>query len=614
MENIVKVEFQPTGKRVEVPLGETVFAAARSGGAALASDCGGRGICGRCRVSIPSGNVSPAEKEERDVLERVGAAPGERLACRCLLRGDALVDIPLDSRRFDQKLQVSGVERLPEGEMVLRRVDIDLAAPTLRDQRSDLARFLEALPGGGDNRDLIVGPELAGAVSEIGRSSNWRLTAFLRHGSPVGAAARGAAPLGLAVDLGSSKIAGRLVDLESGREILSAGLVNPQIPFGEDIISRLDFALNQENGATRLKQLLHDALRELTATLIRDSGASRRDIAEAAVCGNTAMSHFLLGLPVAPLAHAPYIAGFSTPLELPARDIGLEIMPGARAFILPCLGGFVGGDHAAMILACELDRATVPSLGIDIGTNTEVVLAGPGENGFLAAASCASGPAFEGAHLKDGMRAASGAISRVRITDRGIELDTIAGGPPVGLCGSGLLDAVSEMLKIGAIDERGRIRGDHPAIRREAGLNSFIIAPAAESGTGRDIEITQRDVSQIQLAKGAIRAGIEALLKKTGTNPAEVARIYIAGAFGSFLDPESAVNIGLLPRLPRAEFVAAGNAALVGAALALVSREERSRAADIARRARHVELAADPEFSRDFARALRFPPAREGSY
>jgi uncharacterized 2Fe-2S/4Fe-4S cluster protein (DUF4445 family) len=314
----------------------------------------------------------------------------------------------------------------------------------------------------------------------------------------------------------------------------------------------------------------------------------------------------LVELPVQQLAVAPYVAATNAAIDMKARDLGLSTAPGAFVHVLPGIGGFVGADHVAMILASRLDQTDHTSLGLDIGTNTEIVLAKPGQQ-FLTSASCASGPAFEGAHISDGMRAASGAIEAVSLTGAGVTLKTVDNTPAVGLCGSGIIDAVAELRRWKLINERGRFDRQHERVRQGYHGPEFLLAPGSQSGSGRDVVITQNDINEIQLAKGAIRAGLEVLLDATGTTPEEVQEVVIAGAFGSFLKVQSALQVGLLPHLPNARYRQIGNAALAGARWALLSRQVRERARQIASQTNYLELTSYPKFNRRFALGMLFP-------
>ncbi len=603
---LLNIDFQPSGRRVSVPWGTIVLEAARLAGSGLASDCGGQGTCGLCRIIVVLGDVASPGDDEISLLRRLDAAPEERLACLTRLLGDARVLIPPKSRLFDQRMQIKGRTRRAVGDRVIQAYEVALTPADIHDQRSDLARLIDALSTYKTVSETVVHPRIVEEISILARDSNRRLTVYLRDDRMIGVEGPGRSPVGLAVDLGTSKMAGILYDCRSGRELAASGKANPQIAYGEDVMSRLSYALREKGGAGLLRDLARKALKALTEDLCARAGIEATRAAEVVLAGNTAMAHLFLGLPVDRLARAPFTAGFSSPLELPAREAGLDIARDARIHVLPCIGGFVGGDHTAMILACELDRSPATALGIDIGTNTEVVLAKPGSPGSLHVVSCASGPAFEGAHIRDGMRAGPGAVERVRITSDGPEVETVGGVPPLGICGSGLVDALAGMVRCGIVDRRGHLRPGVPGVRGADAAGEYVLVPSEKSGSGRDICITQKDISELQLAKGAIRAGVQTLLQRTETRPDEIETVYIAGAFGSHLDTDSLLTVGVLPDFPRAHFVQSGNAAVVGAGLALVSKQERSRAAEIARRARHIELAADENFSRLFARSMQF--------
>jgi uncharacterized 2Fe-2S/4Fe-4S cluster protein (DUF4445 family) len=352
--------------------------------------------------------------------------------------------------------------------------------------------------------------------------------------------------------------------------------------------------------------VVHDALDSLLGNLVQAAGVERDQVVEACIVGNTAMTHLLLELPVQQLAVAPFVAATSAAIEVKAREMGLGMAAGAYVHVLPSVRGFVGADHVAMILASGLDARPSVAVGIDIGTNTEIVVARP-DRGTLTAASCASGPAFEGAHISHGMRAATGAIEAMRIEEGRVQIKTIGDAPPVGLCGSGIVDAIAEMHRTGAINGRGRLDPNHAGVRRTDQGLAYVVVPAEQSGTGRDILVTQRDIGEIQLAKGAVSAGMESLVKATGTQREDIAEVVIAGAFGTYLSLDSALAVGLLPRFPKARYIQVGNAAGAGARIALLSLSRRRRASEIARDMQYIELTTFPGFSRRFASAMLFP-------
>ncbi|HBY06636.1 MAG TPA: ferredoxin [Chloroflexi bacterium] len=457
---------------------------------------------------------------------------------------------------------------------------------------------------------MQASPEVIRSISGILRENDWRVTAFVRDAELVGLAPTATQPLGFAVDLGTTKIAAYLVDLESGAELASAGAPNPQIGYGEDVISRLNFVYRNPEGGATLAGKVHDTLNEVLGNLVVQAGVTRTQVVEACIVGNTAMTHLLLQLPVAQLAKAPYVAAINEALEVRAIALGLEMAPGATVYIPPCIGGFVGADHVAMILGCDLDQSPKIALGVDIGTNTEIALRVPGTQ-FMTSVSCASGPAFEGAHISEGMRAAAGAIEKVRITSQGLELTTINDEPPVGLCGSGIIDLVAELHRTGLINSRGRFQKASEAVRATENSLEFQLVNAQNSGTGREIVIRQEDINEIQLAKGAIHAGLEILLAITGTAPEAVEEVIIAGAFGSFLNVENAIAMGLFPDLPQAVYRQVGNAAAIGAKWILISKTARQRAQVIQKNTRYNELTTYPKFNRAFALGMLFPEKNE---
>jgi uncharacterized 2Fe-2S/4Fe-4S cluster protein (DUF4445 family) len=482
---------------------------------------------------------------------------------------------------------------------------LDMPPPALDDPRSDLERLSDALPA---TLPRLTGtdPVVVRQITESGRANNWRLTAYLRDGEIVGVVPFGLPPLGLAIDLGTTKIAASLVNLLTGDELAVAGALNPQIGYGEDVISRLTHAWRKPDGDHTLAVMVQEMLDALLDELVEQVGVDRIQVADICLVGNTAMTHLLLELPVRQLATSPYVAATNTAIDVKARDLGLTTAPGAYVHVLPCIGGFVGADHVAMIVSSHLDQTDHVALGIDIGTNTEIALARP-DQGFLTSVSCASGPAFEGAHISNGMRAAAGAIEALELTETGANLTTVDHAPAIGLCGSGIIDGVAELRRWNLINERGRFDRDHPRVRAGRHGPEFVLAAAAQSGHQQDVVLSQNDINEIQLAKGAIRAGLEILLDATDTAPEDVREVIIAGAFGSFLNVQNALDMGLLPPMPNAQYWQVGNAAVVGARWALLSRQVRQRAQEIVSQTKYLELTTYPKFNRRFALGMLFP-------
>ncbi len=604
--DIFDVQFQPIGKHVQVPSGTTLLEAARQAGIGLTSDCGGEGSCGQCQVIWLSGQVTPPNDDEEFILTEIERANGLRLACCTQIQGDVKIQIPTYSLITGQVLQTGSSLSDIEPDPFVRAVTLSLAKPTLEDTRSDIARIQDRLAEQEGLADAWVGIQVARSASPILRDNAWQATVFLRDREIVGLAPPDQAPLGFAVDLGTTKLAAYLLDLETGQELASAGAPNPQIGYGEDVISRLSHAHRKPQGDVVLAGKVRETLNELLGTMVNTAGVDRGQVVEACIVGNTAMTHLLLRLPVHQLATAPYVPALSSAIDVRADRLELDMAPGAYVHIPPCIGGFVGADHVAMILASELDRADKVTLGIDIGTNSEIALRVPGQP-FLSSASCASGPAFEGAHISDGMRAATGAIEKVRISLDRLELVTIDDAPAVGLCGSGIIDTVAGLYQAGFINMHGRFQRDKNGVREGRNGPEYLLVPASQSGTGRDIVIDQKDINEVQLAKGAIQAGMKVLMEVTGIRLDEIEEVIVAGAFGSYLNIQNAIAMGLFPDLPKATYRQVGNAAAIGAKWILISKAARQRAQDIAAGTHYNELTTYPKFRRQFALGMLFP-------
>lgn len=450
-------------------------------------------------------------------------------------------------------------------------------------------------------RDLIVTVPAASLLP----SQKLNLESRGKPPRPDGRESAAPGLLGVAIDLGSTKIAAYLHELDTGAQLAQLGAMNPQIAFGEDVVARLAFASQGADNAALLSKLTIDALNEMIRELLAVAGKDRSRLSNLVLVGNPAMTHLLLGLSVATLARAPYRPVTVEPTDIDASSLGFEAGDGARFEIPGAIGGFVGADHVAMILGSGIDRARMPVLGIDIGTNTEIVLADPAR-GILLCASCASGPAFEGAHIAHGIRAASGAVDRVAVRKGRVFAHTIDDQPATGICGSGLVDAVAALLKLGFLDRNGRLSREADPKAESPGERRWVLVDSARSASGGPIHLSQGDITRLQLAKAAVQAGVKALLACAGTDPREIRKIILAGGFGSYLNPASARAIGLIPDFPNARTAQVGNAAGIGAKALLLSRKAASRAASLHRRAEHIDLASDPRFNRLFAQALKF--------
>ena len=589
------IDFEPVGRRGEFSGDQSLLDCARQLSVDLVSICGGIGNCDRCKVQVIAGKVSKPTLEEEAELSTSELEQGYRLACQTYPESDVKLHVPPDSLTAIQRTQVEGLDVDVEPDPLVRGLEAHLTQPTLESPQADAQNLWAALAAHGIDGGTIDF-EVQRTLSTIIRANNWQVNAALRGDEIVAVGAPSTRWLGLAVDIGTTKVAGYLIDLESGKTLASKGLMNPQISYGEDVVSRIVAASKSSTDAAKLQSLLAEALSQLAADLCAEVDAKPTEIVDAVVVGNTAIHHLFLGLAVKQLGLAPYVPTVDEALDVKAREIGLKIAPGAYVHLLPNIAGYVGADHVAMLLATRLADTDSVTLAIDIGTNTEICL---NHKGKMTSVSCASGPAFEGAHIKFGMRAAPGAIEHVRLEKERLEIQTIGNESPIGICGSGLLDIVAQ-LRLNNVIERSGKMVTHPLIQMRDGKPEFVLAERSEL---EPITLSQKDVRELQLAKAAIRLGIQALAEAERLEESDIEQIIIAGAFGTFIDVKSAIVIGMLPDLPLERFTQVGNAAGTGARLALISKSEREKAGQIARQDGYIELAKVPNFNRKFAEA-----------
>lgn len=585
----LRVRFESLDREATCRPGETLFQSARRAAIRIVGACGGRGVCGTCMVRVLQGEVE-------DVRPPGAAEPpreGWVRACQVRPLTDVVLEVAPRSVAPIVRAEVDGQgpERVPPAPAV-RLLEAALVAPTLSERRSDADRLLDALASAGARRvDLTAMRELPPLL----RRSGWHVLAAVKDDEVIAVFPPGTRALGLAVDLGTTNCAGFLLDLESGARLATLGIENPQVGYGADLVSRINHAVRSPEGSSDLRTAAVTAISELARDLCEAADARPEQIVEVAVCGNTAMHHLLLGLPVAQLGRAPYVAAVGTAIEIKARDLAMAVSPGASLHLLPNVGGFVGGDHVATLLATEQRWRLGTTVVMDIGTNTEISLV-RGEE--IRTVSCPSGPAFEGGHISAGMRAAEGAIERVRFAGGRLEVDVIGDAEPVGLCGSGVLDAAAALVKGGYVDERGALRPGLPGVIEVDEKRAVLLAPG--------VAFTQADVRAVQLAKAAIRSGIDLLLRESGLSEAAIDQVVIAGAFGTYIDLESAITIGMLPPLPLERFAQVGNAAGVGVRMALASTKLRQRARRLAAQCRYIELGALPGFQKAFLARVGF--------
>lgn len=586
----IRIDFEPLGKRVEIQAGSTLLDAARLAGIGLIAVCGGKGTCGQCRVRIMAGPTERPAHGDKTTFTDEQLSAGWRLACQTTVYQSMKVFIPPESLTTPQRLQV---ESTADAQTVSSSFSVEDVAldPTKTQEIPQPFAWSE------DQAELN---QLLHAALVV-RDGKIRLVK--RSGKTVSWCGWGDAVYGLAVDLGTTKIAVYLVELLTGETIAHASAMNPQIAYGEDVISRILYCMENPDGQELLQRLVVETINELIQTLCVETGAVCEQIVEAVVVANTAMHHLFLHLPVRQLGLSPYHPAISHAVAVRASELGLALSPHGRVYLPENIAGYVGGDHVAMMIATQVSSAEDTAIALDIGTNTEISLV---SHGRIYTCSCASGPAFEGAHIEEGMRAAEGAIERILIRGDCVQYQTIGDIPPVGICGSGILDAVAELRSSEIINHRGKFDATRPNVRGSGRNQEYILVSANKTGTQRDIVITRKDVNEIMLAKAAIQSGMRVLLKTAGLTVNQINRLIIAGAFGSYLDLNSAIQIGMLPDLPVERFVQVGNAAGSGAKQILCSDEMRSRAAEFSRNSRYVELTEYPEFQEIYISGLNF--------
>jgi uncharacterized 2Fe-2S/4Fe-4S cluster protein (DUF4445 family) len=593
-----RIEFEPVGRRGQCPAGGTLLECARYLGLDLVSICGGMGKCKTCKVQILKGRVNAPSPAEIELFPMPDIKAGWRLACLTRPEGDCTLYVPPESLTSLQRMQVEGQGGVIAPEPAVQRFQLEIPEPAFTDLRSDASRILDSLEQKYQKLCQAIDLKVLQGLSPDMRAWGWKTTAIVRENEIIALNPRGSRLLGLAIDLGTTKIAGYLMDLETGETLATRGLMNPQISYGEDITSRLYLALKSPEEASRLQSIAVSGLNQLAGELCTEAGARVTEITDAVMVGNTAMHHLILGLPVRQLSYPPFVAAVQSALDIKTRDIGLRMAPGAYIHVLPNIAGYVGADHVSMLMASEVLSSAGPVLAIDIGTNTEISLIFKGN---ITSVSCASGSAFEGGHISCGMRAADGAIERVKIEGGTLEYQTINRVPPTGICGSGIIDAAAEMYRAQILDESGKIKEGAAGVRLSANQREFVLVE--KQGDRPAVVVSQRDIREVQLGKAAIRTGIQVLLNDSGCSDEDIKQVIIAGAFGTYIDVNSAILLGMLPAIPLVRFKQVGNAAGTGARQALLSISQRNEAQALARRIHYIELASAPGFAKIFVQA-----------
>ncbi|TFG05396.1 MAG: DUF4445 domain-containing protein [Promethearchaeota archaeon] len=616
-----EVIFQPEGKRVKVTKTTSIAEAAKLAGADLISICGGKGTCGKCKIQInPKLLQQPLLESEKRILSREEIESGIRLACQVTVDKNIVIVIPELSRTGIQRLQVEGISTSVQINPFIQKYHLLLPKPTLNDSRSDADRLLTELELVYSLPRLELVYSLMQILGHFLRTSKWDITVVVWNNAKIIALEPGDTTnrnFGLSIDIGTTKLAMYLLNMNDGNVIAVDSAMNPQIPFGEDIISRINYICsnNASNNPEDLQKILVSVLNNLIATLTERFSVSPNEIYEVTAVGNTAMHHIFLNLKPCHLALAPYTPVLRNGLDLPAQTLGLNINPHANVYCLPVIAGYNGSDNIAVILSTELHKRDELCLALDIGTNTEVVL---GNKDEMIVCSCASGPAFEGASIKYGMRAAGGAIEKVKIDPDTLKcnFETIDDLPPRGICGSAIVDIIAEMLKTGIIDISGKMNKslDSKWLRQNE-FFEYILAEANETAIGTDITITQKDIRQITLAKAAMHTGTVLLMNEMNVSEDDIKKVFIAGAFGNFIDIENARFIGMYPEIELSKIEVVGNAAGTGARMALLSKEIRTLAEEIsAKNIKYIELAAKKSFQNVYLNSTYIPYADLAKY
>ncbi len=631
--NEAKIVFTPSGKRGSFALGTSVLDAARSLGVDVDSVCGGRAMCGRCQVNVAEGEFAKhaitskgehlsafGEVETRFAERRRSFKPGRRLSCQATIQGDLVIDVPAESQMHRQVVRKSAEHRDITLDTGVHLYFVEVREADMYEPTGDVQRLLEALESQWELPDLKCDSTVLPGLQTALRKDNWQVTVAVYKKSRVIAVWPGFKQdaYGIAMDIGSTTIAANLINLTNGNVVATDGIMNPQIRFGEDLMSRVSYVMMNADGAADLTSTVREGVNKLIAGLAKEGGIDVDEIVEVTVAGNPIMHHLFLGLSPVELGTAPFALVTDAALDLGAAELGLEINSGATVYVLPCIAGHVGADAAAMILAEEPYLLDEISLIVDVGTNAEIVL---GNRDGLLACSSPTGPAFEGAQISCGQRAAPGAIERVRIdpetlvarfsvigsdiwSDEPGFAEAIDAFGVTGICGSGIIEAVAEMYLTGIITEDGVVDGSMSERSDRVIQNDRTWSYFLHDGVQK-IVVTQNDVRQIQLAKGALYAGVKLLLDKAGIE--SVDRIRLAGAFGSHIDTKYAMVLGLIPDCDLKNVESAGNAAGTGARIALLNVAARGEIESVVRKIKKIETAVEPKFQEYFVDAMALP-------
>jgi uncharacterized 2Fe-2S/4Fe-4S cluster protein (DUF4445 family) len=604
------VDINPIGLQVKAKKGQLLHEILLDQGVQLIASCGGKGKCGKCRVILEKGahNVSEPNAVEGSHIGTAELEKGVRLACQCSISGNLRLHIPLESMLSDIPGDINQLDLKVRTAPVVKKVYLELPEVSLPNLNSDMERLLDSLKIHKIHPKHISSNALTHLPETI-RSNQGRITATVWGGLSLIDVEKGNRcedAYGIAIDLGTTKIAYHLISLANGEIIDTSGIINPQIPYGDDVLSRIHYAVRNDKARKALQEVIIETINRQIMDSCSKRGIDFNHIYEVTVACNTAMHHLFLRIFPKFLSESPYTPALRGSLDIKATELGLKINPEGNIHCLPLIAGFVGADCLADILVTGIYKKEEICLLLDIGTNSEVVL---GNRDRILVRSCDAGPAFEGTHVKHGMRAGAGAINSVRIDQKKKKLNihTINDSSPIGLCGSGIIECIVEMLKAGIIDDMGTFNG-------ESGFQNIRVNEYGEwelvlvkgDNDSKDIVVTQKDINEIQLAKAAISSSISILMQNMRINPNQISSVFVAGAFGSTLDPVSAKSIGIFPDIDLQRIHNVGNAAINGAKAVLLSKWERRKCQKIAKQVEYIELADHPDFSSFYIPALRF--------
>ena len=603
----VKLDFAPSNQSFKVPPGVSVFDAASWNGIAIDSTCGGHGTCKKCKVQITEGIV-PISRLDIRAFSQEELKNGWRLACVARATENLAITVPAMTTR--PKAATVGVGRQVILRPAVQKRYLELEEPTLHDQRPDIQRVKDAI----DDLEVNVEFHVLQKLPTVLRKNNFKVTAVIVDDLLIDIEPGDTTDkrFAIAYDLGTTTVVATLLDLNSGTPVAVKSMLNMQQPFGADVISRISATMLDENALERLRIAAQSTLSELTNEVIKEAEVSPNNVYEIAIAGNATMVQLVLGVDPEPVGVAPFITASQNWPVLNAKEFGIEIHPGARAYIFPSFGAYVGGDIVAGVLASGMDRDKRVRLFIDVGTNCEIVLS---DGNKILTTAAPAGPAFEAASIKCGMRAADGAIEVVKITKDGVSLQVIGDVEPQGMCGSGLVDAVAELAKIGVLDQSGRFVSPEVMEKEFPKLSSRLINLETNEkafllhGDKNDplVYLTQRDVRELQFAKASIATGWRLLMEQLKLNDEDIQQVLLAGSFGSYLSPASAIQIGLVPKIPVMRIVSAGNVAGEGAKMVLLSQPERNGATALLNEVEYVELSDRADFNDKFVVQLSFP-------